>query len=136
MALGSLKYYVLLVLAMIFWGGSWVAGRIVVFLAPPFTVGFFRFLIATLFFLPVLILTQPRSIKEWSKRDVGLFFLLGLIGIFGYGTLFLTGMRYTTAGQGAIIAGINPITVSLFAHIIHKERLATRWRYIGFVLAS
>jgi drug/metabolite transporter (DMT)-like permease len=132
---GSLKYYLLLVLAMILWGGSWVAGRIVVFLAPPFTIGFFRFLIATLFFVPLLLLTQRRAPKQWKKRDIGIFFLLGLIGIFGYGILFLTGMRFTTAGQGAIIAGFNPVTVSLFAHLLHKERLATHWRYSGFILS-
>ncbi|MFX1563747.1 MAG: DMT family transporter, partial [Promethearchaeota archaeon] len=135
MTLSNLKYYILLVLAMILWGGSWVAGRIVVFLAPPFTVGFFRFLIATLLFLPFLFFTQHRSPKHWSKRDIGIFFLIGFIGVFGYGILFLTGMRFTTAGQGAIIAGINPVTVSLFAHLLHKERLTAQWRYCGFALS-
>ena len=60
---------------------------------------------------------------------------VGLTGIFGYGVLFLTGMRFTTATQGAIIAGFNPATISLIAHIYHKERLPKRWQYIGFILA-
>jgi drug/metabolite transporter (DMT)-like permease len=64
-----------------------------------------------------------------------MFFLLGLTGIFGYGVLFLTGEQFTTAAQGAIIAGINPTTVSIFAHIVHKERLQPWWRYTGFVLS-
>ncbi|MFX0108867.1 MAG: DMT family transporter, partial [Candidatus Hodarchaeota archaeon] len=64
-----------------------------------------------------------------------ILFLAGLSGVFGYGVLFLTGMRFTTAAQGAIIAGFNPATVSLFAHIIHKERLSHKWQYIGFALA-
>jgi drug/metabolite transporter (DMT)-like permease len=44
-------------------------------------------------------------------------------------------MRFTTAAQGAIIAGFNPATVSIVAHIVHKERLPRLWQYIGFLLA-
>ena len=51
----TLKYYILLILAMIFWGGSWVSAQVVVSVAPPFTVGFFRFLTASLIFLPLML---------------------------------------------------------------------------------
>ncbi len=128
-----LKYYGLLLLAMVFWGGSWVSAKIVVTLAPPLTVGFFRFLTAAVLFLPFLIVSQPKAFHAYTKRDWGMFFLLGLTGIFAYGVLFLTGMRFTTAAQGSIIAGINPTTVSLLAHITHKERLTPKWRYGGYI---
>jgi drug/metabolite transporter (DMT)-like permease len=64
-----------------------------------------------------------------------MLFLVGVTGIFGYGVLFLTGMRFTTAAQGSIIAGFNPATVSIFAHLIHKERLKRKWQYAGFAFA-
>ncbi|TRO55612.1 EamA family transporter, partial [Candidatus Bathyarchaeota archaeon] len=131
----TLKYYILLILAMIFWGGSWVSAQVVVSVAPPFTVGFFRFLTASLILLPLLLASQRKSVRSYSRRDLALFFVLGLIGVFGYGILFLIGMQFTTAAQGSIIAGINPVTVSLLAFLILQERLAPKWRYIGFLFS-
>jgi drug/metabolite transporter (DMT)-like permease len=130
-----LKYYVMLVIAMAFWGGSWPSAKIIVGVAPPMTIGFFRFLIGSVLFL-ILLFTTGKDVKRIFKRsNFAILFMLGLTGIFGYGVLFLTGMRFTTAAQGAIIAGFNPATVSIIAHIAHKERLPRRWQYIGFLLA-
>jgi drug/metabolite transporter (DMT)-like permease len=73
--------------------------------------------------------------KTYTRRDLGLFLLLGLIGIFGYGILFLIGMQFTTAAQGSIIAGINPVTVSLLAFLLLSERLTPKWRYLGYLFS-
>ncbi|MFW9974453.1 MAG: DMT family transporter [Candidatus Thorarchaeota archaeon] len=131
----SLKYYAMLIVAMAFWGGSWPSAKIVVGIAPPMTIGFFRFFIASVLFLILLISTESEPKRIFKRANFKILFLVGLTGIFGYGVLFLTGMRFTTATQGAIIAGFNPATVSLVAHLYHKERLPQRWQYIGFVLA-
>ncbi|MHA2396955.1 MAG: DMT family transporter [Candidatus Thorarchaeota archaeon] len=134
-AKSSLRYYAMLVVAMAFWGGSWPSGKIVVGIAPPMTIGFFRFLIGSTLFLILLFATESEPRRIFRRSNFKILFLVGLTGIFGYGVLFLTGMRFTTAVQGAIIAGFNPATVSLVAHIYHKERLPNRWQYIGFMLA-
>lgn len=131
----TMKYYILLVLAMIFWGGSWVSAKIVVSFAPPMTVGFFRFLIASLLFVPLLVTSKGKALQTYTRQGMGLLLILGITGIFGYGTLFLIGMQFTTAAQGSIIAGINPTTVSLLAFLFLKERLTPKWRYIGFLLS-
>jgi len=132
---GHLNYYILLVLGMMFWGGSWVSAKIVVAVAPPFTVGFFRFLIASLFFLPLLIAAQWSSLQTLTRRDIGIWCLLGAIGVFGYGILFLIGMQFTTSTQGSIIAGVNPTLVSAFAFVFLKERLSSRWHYAGYLFS-
>ena len=131
----SLRYYVMLVIAMAFWGGSWPSAKIIVGVAPPMTIGFFRFLIASILFLILLFATESEPRRIFRRSNFRILFFVGLTGIFGYGVLFLTGMRFTTATQGAIIAGFNPATVSIIAHIYHKERLAKKWQYIGFILA-
>ncbi len=128
------KYYVLLIIATFTWGGSWVAAKILVDIAPPLTIGFFRFLIASILFLSLLGITGPSPRKLFTRVRIKWLFLLGITGIFGYGVMFLVGMKFTTAAQGSIIAGFNPITISIFAHIIHKERLERKWKYIGFGL--
>lgn len=128
----TIQSYILLVLTTFFWGSSWVLGKVLVEYAPPMTIGFFRFFLAFLFFAPALIYYSDFKFK---KKTIVHFFLLGFIGVFGYGILFLVGIKLTTAAQGAIIAGFNPIGISLFAHIFHKERLDQRWKYLGFVVS-
>jgi len=130
------KYYILIVLAMFFWGGSWPSAKILVTItASPLTIGFLRFLTASVLFLIVMLAIGP-SPKDLVKRgNVRILFFAGLTGVFGYGVFFLTGMTLTTAAQGSIIAGFNPVSVSLFAHIIHNERLKEKWQYGGFALS-
>jgi drug/metabolite transporter (DMT)-like permease len=125
----------MLVIAMAFWGGSWPSAKITVAIAPPMTIGFFRFLIGGIIFLILLFVTEKEPRRIFKRENFRYLFLLALTGVFGYGVLFLTGMRFTTAAQGAIIAGFNPATVSIVAHIVHKERLPRKWQYIGFLLA-
>ena len=112
-----------------------MSGKLVVDTAPPFTIGFFRFLIASVLLLPAAAILRPKPAPRLERRTVVLFLLMGLVGIFGYGVFFLVGMKLTTAAQGAIIAGINPASVSLWAHIMHKERLDRKWRYVGFAIS-
>jgi len=129
------KDYTFLVLTMFFWGGSWVSGKIIVGTAPPFTIGFFRFLMASVFLLPLALLPRSHDTSHVTRRTIAEYLMMGFIGIFGYGMFFLTGMRFTTAAQGSIIAGVNPASVSLWAHLVHQERLDRRWKYVGFALS-
>ncbi|MHA2226845.1 MAG: DMT family transporter [Candidatus Hodarchaeales archaeon] len=129
----NIKSYLLLVIATIGWGASWPIAKILVSLAPPFTIGFFRFLVAVFCFLPIwMIYYRP---LHYSWKTVKFFILMGLTGIFGYGVFFFTGLNYTTAAQGAIIAGVNPLTVSIVAHLMFKEKLQQSWQYFGFVVS-
>jgi drug/metabolite transporter (DMT)-like permease len=78
---------------------------------------------------------KPYPHRRYEHKNLKHLLGLGLTGVFGYGVFFLVGMAFTTAAQGSIIAGFNPVTVSLFAHIIHKERLKQSWQYSGFVIS-
>jgi len=137
MSASPYRYYTMLAITMAFWGGSWVSAKIIVNIAPgmTMTVGFLRFFTASLFFVVVLLIAGPKPIRIFRRENLRVLFLVGLTGIFGYGVFFLTGMNFTTAAQGSIIAGINPAAVSMVAHVVHHERLARKWQYSGFVLA-
>ncbi len=121
---------------MFFWGGSWPSAKILVTITPsPLTIGFLRFLTATILFLTTMSLLDPSPRELVRRENLKVLLLAGITGVFGYGVLFLSGMTLTTAAQGSIIAGFNPVTVSLFAHIMHNERLQRRWQYAGFALS-
>ncbi|MHA1585525.1 MAG: DMT family transporter, partial [Promethearchaeota archaeon] len=127
--------YFLLVLVMFFWGLSWPVSKMLINYATSFQIGFFRFLFAGIVFFSILIVKYRRNFKTYTFRSFGKFFLLGLLGIFGYGILFLTAMHYTTSAQGAVIAGIQPSIIAGLAFLIHKEKIYPRWRYFGLAFS-
>lgn len=129
------KDYLLLTLAMFFWGLSWPLAKILVDLATSFQIGFFRFLIAGIVYFVILCLKYRSNFHNYTVQSFLKFGILGLLGIFGYGILFLTAMRFTTSSQGAVIAGIQPAMISILAALIHKERLEPKWRYFGLIFS-
>ena len=129
------KYYGLLVIAMFFWGLSWPLSQIMVGLATPFQVGFFRFLIASVIYVIILCCTNFSAFRTYTWNSIKDFTILGLLGIFGYGTLFLTAMKFTTSSQGAVIAGIQPTLIAITSYIFFREKLHPKWRYSGIILS-
>ncbi len=129
------KYYGLLIIATFTWGASWVSAKILVNISPPLTIGFFRFLIASILFIILLAYRKVSFRALFSRANMKWLIPLGLTGIFSYGVLFLVGMTFTTAAQGSIIAGFNPVTISIFALLIHKEKLTPKWKYSGFAIS-
>jgi len=128
-----LQSYICMVITTLFWGLSLPIIKLLVDDTPPYTIGFFRFFIACLCFIPILVVFyKPLKYSKETYRD---FFLGGLTGIFGFGILLIIGMQFTTAAQGSIIMGINPVSISLWAHILHKERLDRKWKYTSFFIS-
>ncbi|MFX0113182.1 MAG: DMT family transporter [Candidatus Hodarchaeota archaeon] len=127
----TLRDYILLIMAMFFWGGSWVTGKIISDFAAPLTMAFWRFAFASMFLLPALWLTSNRSLS-FDKKDIPSFFFLGLTGVAIYNYLFLTGLRYTTASSGALIAGTNPILIAIFAVLFLGEPRGSH-KALGFL---
>ena len=54
--------YLKLVLTAVFWGGTFVAGRIVSREAGPFSASFLRFIVASVFLLGFLLKSTPKEI--------------------------------------------------------------------------
>ena len=125
----------MLVVAMAFWGLSWPISKSLVEGYSPFLVGFFRFLFAAIVYVPIVLFFYWKQIKTYSAKTFLQFFILGLLGIFGYGILFLYGMRLTNASQGAVLAGTQPVLISTLAFIFYREKLSPKWRYIGFIFS-
>ncbi|MHA1519823.1 MAG: DMT family transporter [Promethearchaeota archaeon] len=127
--------YSLLTLAMFFWGLSWPLSKILVEFATSFQIGFIRFFIAGVTYFAILVARYRKNFRTYTWDSFKKFAILALLGIFGYGILFLTAMHYTTSAQGAVIAGIQPAIIAIMAGIIHKERLTPRWRYFGILFS-
>jgi len=117
--------YAKLVLTMVIWGGTWVAGRYAVLEAPPLAIAVWRFLIAGGALLAIVAWRNgglPRPTKSEWRLIVG----LGLTGIFLYNLCFLYGLQRLAAGQAALVVALNPVIVTLAAAWLAHEHLTAR----------
>ena len=124
--------YAKLLLTAIFWGGSWIAGRVAVQEASPFAVASWRFCIAALA-LGVLLL-QREGRPRWTLAQWGWVTALGLSGIFLYNIFFLYGLRLIEAGRGALVVALTPAVIALADVLFFGARLGWR-RGLGVAVA-
>ena len=121
------KVYLKLVLTTFFWGGTFVAARYAVGEAPPFFAASCRFMIASLVLIP-LVAWQSRSEGRGfpmpaNARQLAGLFSLGLTGVFLYNAVFFTGLKLTSASNGALIVAINPLLTAVLSAIWLRERV-------------
>ena len=114
--------YIKLFLTAIFWGGTFVAARIVAQHVGPYSASFLRFLTASLFLLVIITLKEGR-IPRLERHQVLPAILLGMTGVFAYNVFFFLGMKTIPAGRASLIVATNPIFISLLSAAIFRERL-------------
>jgi drug/metabolite transporter (DMT)-like permease len=125
--------YVKLLLTAIFWGGTFIAGKVVAQRVGPYSAAFLRFAIASLFLCLTALKTEGRmpALRPGQLLPV---FLLGMTGVFAYNVFFFKGLKLIEAGRAAIIIANNPIFIALFSVLLFKERL-TPMRLAGILIS-
>ncbi len=124
--------YVKLLLMAVFWGGTFIAARVVAQNAGPFSASFLRFSIASLF-LVFIIIKLEGGLPRLKRNQIIPVILLGMTGVFAYNVFFFLGLKTVTAGRASVIVAMNPIFIALFAHYLFKERLS-RMNVAGILL--
>ena len=125
--------YIKLILTAVFWGGTFIAGKIIAQDVEPFSAAFLRFAIASAFL--VLITWKVEGKLPKIERSLVLpIFLLGLTGVFAYNVFFFKGLQSIDAGRAALIIALNPVMISLLSSIFFKEEL-TPIKIIGILLS-
>jgi len=115
--------YLRLMLTALFWGGTFIAGRIAVSETTPYAAAFLRFLLATgILFL--VILRREKSVPHFPFSSLFPVLVLGMTGVFAYNVFFFSGLSRITAGRAALIVANNPVGIALLSAIFFHERLA------------
>lgn len=127
------RTYFKLVLTMFLWGGTWIAARVVVQDVAPMAAAAWRFLFATLG-LGLLVLWAHRRLPILDGREWVYVVGLGISGVFLYNLCFLYGMRYMSAGHGALVVAVTPVLVALGAWWLLAEHM-TPVKAVGSALA-
>lgn len=123
-----------LALTALFWGGTFIAGRVLAQSMPLMTAAFGRFLVAAL----LLVLVACRlegGLPRLNRSQIAVTAFLGFTGIFLYNVCFFGALARIPAGRTALFVSLNPIMTALAASLIFRERLGLRcWTGIGVAL--
>lgn len=119
----------------VLWGASWPWGRVLAQSLPPLAAAACRFLLATV----LLMIWLQRSgrlaaLSGWRASRWGGMTLAASVGVFGYATFFMLGLKQVPAGKAALVVTMNPAMTLLLAAWLFKERL-NRVIGLGMVLA-
>jgi drug/metabolite transporter (DMT)-like permease len=125
--------YITLIATMLFWGGTFIAGRILAASVAPASAAFLRFAIASAVLVLLITMTKGRLPRPSGKQWFYLL-LLGLTGVFSYNICFFTGLRYINAGRASLIIASTPLVITVLATIFFKEQLTSR-RLTGVLLS-
>ena len=128
----SLKLkYLLIIIAVIFWGSSFIATKVALKELSPETIISLRLIIASVFlFITAMVYKKDFSI---NLKSHGVIFILALIAVFHL-MIQVTGLKYTTASNTGWIIGTAPIFMVILAAIFFREKIGML-KIIGIIIA-
>lgn len=117
-----MKIYIKLLFTTLFWGGTFVAGRIVSQNVGPFSIAFQRFAIASIFLILLTLKIEGRlpALKKFQILPV---ILLGMTGIFTYNVMFFKGLKIIEASRASLIIATCPVFITIFSVFLLKEKI-------------
>ena len=115
----------LLSLAALFWAGNFVVGRGMHETIPPLAMACIRWIIAATLFTP-FALKYLRKDSPTIKKNFGIIFLLGTLGVGSFNSLAYIGLNHTTALNGLIMQSAGPVLIMLGALVLFGEKISLR----------
>lgn len=113
--------YPALFLALLFWGLSFVWTKLALSEFGPFTLIFFRFALASVLFVIVLLLVEKR-LPRLSLKDHGKMILLALFQPLLYFIFESLGILNTSASKASLIVASIPLVVLGLSALLLKEK--------------
>jgi drug/metabolite transporter (DMT)-like permease len=122
------RYHPYALVTILCWSLAYVLTRLSLRHFSAFSLGFLRYLVATVSLAVIMIGTR----MKWPRtRDLPWFVLAGAVGFFFYMIAFNQGQATVTAATGSVIIATVPVITALFASILYRERLsACQWAAI------
>jgi drug/metabolite transporter (DMT)-like permease len=124
--------YFLVILAMVFWGFTFVAFKFANLSFNPISIVFFR-LSVSIFFLFGFALLLKR-LGRINRKDQKWFLLMALAEPFFYFLGEAYGLTMVTATVGAVLISTIPLIIPFASYYLFRERL-TPMNYLGLVIS-
>lgn len=123
--------FIPLVLTFFLWGSIYVGARLLTGRLHPLTLAALRSGIGV---VTLLFMTQPHLGVKIQREDWKYLVLIGVFGYFLTWELVQIGIAMTGASMAALINAMTPVSVTILAAVILKERI-TRIKALCLVLA-
>lgn len=123
--------YLLILLAIIFWGTSFVATKTVLHEIKPVTIIILRLALASI--LLTIIALSTKRVFSINLKSHGLIFILALVAVFHL-WIQVTGLQYTTAANTGWIIGTAPVFMAILGFVFYKEKIILL-QFLGILVA-
>lgn len=119
----NLKYWIMLILASLFWAGNYILGKAVVAQVTPYQLTFVRWLFsAVLLVLIAQVVERPNWRQVFRSWPILLF--LALNGLIGYNMALYTALTYTTPVNASLVSALNPALMVAVSSVVLRESLS------------
>ncbi|TAJ83464.1 MAG: DMT family transporter [Gallionellaceae bacterium] len=117
--------YFLVTIAVFFWGANFLLGGYVIHDIPPLWAAAMRFLLGALLMFAIVGIKRENLFAP-LRKNIGIYFMLGVVGIVGFNLFFFYALSYTSANNAALIMATNPLLTTLLAAVVLGERPGLR----------
>lgn len=124
-------FLLLMIGSMVIWGGSWVSAKIIADRLSPEVLSFWRFLLSSLSFLPLLVLQRKPVL--WSIGGT-VYCVCGALALSAYMIFFFRGLEHGYAGAGGVLTTSLMPLMTLLLSIIFLGKRARRRDWTGILL--
>jgi drug/metabolite transporter (DMT)-like permease len=116
------------------WGGTFVAGKIVVATLSPLMGSFARYVIACAALLVAAFVLEGGLPRLTGRQWLGTL-VLGALGVFAYNLFFMGALVKLPASRAALIIALNPaVTIAISALALGEKLSSRRWLGVGIAL--
>lgn len=125
--------YVKLVLMALFWGATFIGGRVATAEIPPAVAALWRYGIAAVA-LVVVVYAVEGGLPRLAAREWRAVVLLGATGVLIFSLCFMYGLALVPASRGSLIMALNPAVTLVASALIFREHMS-RNKVLGVVIA-
>ncbi|WP_174616065.1 DMT family transporter [Virgibacillus ihumii] len=115
--------YIIIVFAVVFYAGNILTGKAINEL-PPFTIAFFRLVVATLVLLPLGIRSAWRYRHQFLEYKKAFLFMM-ITGVTFFNTFIYGALQFTTSTNVSVLETVIPVVTVMLSAYLLKEKLRT-----------
>ena len=119
---------------VLLWSGNYIIAKVALREFPPLLLLVFRSLFSGLLMLPFLVKELRKRTTRFTTRDILIYTVIGIFGVFGNQCFFVLGISRTNVTHSSVIIATGPIWVLLFTWLMGMEKI-TRIKLAGLSLS-
>ena len=119
----NIKAYIFLVLCTLFWAGNFIVGKVAsLFEIPPFSLNFYRWLIAFIILFPFTYTKIIENFHEIKKKIIPLS-IMGFTSITIFNSVVYYSLNFTQVLNGVLMISTIPVLIIFFSSCFTNEKI-------------